>query len=170
MKVLTSQKTVCLLMLFLVFSSQASAGQQRRGITGDWEIKMDFNGQEMTSIVSLSQDKEGKLLGKWIGYWGVNELNNLKYEENKLSFVQVSKFRDNEFTSNFTGSIQRGKLSGTLSNDRGEFDVEGKRLRRIPMVMGSWEMKFKVGERDITTILVVKADEAGKPAAEWQSQ
>jgi len=149
---------------------EATAGQQRRAIAGDWEIKIDFNGQEMTSILSFSQDKEGKLTGKWIAFWGVNELNNLKYEENKLSFVQVSRFRDSEITSNFAGVIQRGKLSGTLSNDRGEFEVEGKRFRRMPMVMGSWEMKFKVGEREITTMLVVKADEAGKPAAEWQSQ
>lgn len=172
MKVLTSLKTVCLvmIMLFLTFSSQASAGQQRNGIAGDWEIKMDFNGQEVTSILSFSQAKEGKPTGKWIAFWGVNELNNLKYEENKLSFVHVSQFGDNEITSNFTGAIQRGKLSGTLSNDRGQFEVEGKKLRRMPMVMGSWEMKFKVGERDITTMLVVKADEAGKPVAQWQSQ
>ena len=172
MKVPTSLKTVCLLMLilFLVFSSQASAGQQKRGIAGDWEIKIDFNGPKVTSILSFSRDKEGKITGKWIAFWGINELNNLRYEENKLSFVQVSRFGDNEITSNFTGAIQRGKLSGTLSNDRGRFEVEGKRLRRMPMVMGSWEMKFKVGERNITTTLVVKADEAGKPAAEWQSQ
>jgi len=157
-------------MLFLMFSSQASAGQQKRGITGDWEIKMDFNGQQVTSILSFSKNKEDKLAGKWIAFWGVNELNNLKYEENKLSFVQVSRFGDNEITSNFSGAIRRGKISGTLSNDRGQFEVEGKRLRRIPMVMGSWEMKFKVGERDITTMLVVKSDENGKPAAQWQSQ
>ncbi len=172
MKVLTSLKTVCLLMLmfFLVFSSQASAGQQKRGIAGDWEIKMDLNGREVTSILSFSQAKESKLSGKWIGFWGVNELNNLKYEENKISFTQVSRFGDNEITSNFAGAIRRGKLSGTLSNDRGQFEVEGKRLRRMPMIMGSWEMRFKAGERDITTMLVVKADEAGKPAAQWQSQ
>jgi len=172
MKVPTSLKTVCFLalMLFSMFSSQASAGQQRRGIAGDWEIKMDFNGRQVTSILSFSQAKEGKIAGKWIAFWGVNELNNLKYQENKLSFVQVSRFRDTEITSNFAGAIQRGKLSGTLSNDRGQFEVEGKRLRRMPMIMGSWEMKFKVGERDITTTLVVKADEVGKPAAEWQSQ
>jgi tRNA A58 N-methylase Trm61 len=149
---------------------QASAGQQRRGIVGDWEIKMDFNDRQMTSILSYSQDKEGKLLGKWIAFWGVNELKNLKYEENKLSFVQVSRFRDREITSNFSGTIRRGKLVGTLSNDRGKFNVEGKRLRRMPMVMGNWEMKFKVGERDITIMLVIKSDKAGKPAAEWQSQ
>jgi hypothetical protein len=172
MKVLSSLKTVCLLaaILFLMFSSQASAGQQKRGIAGDWEIKMDFNGQEVTSILLFSQDKEGKISGKWIAFWGVNKLNNLKYEENKLSFAQVSRFGDNEITSNFSGAIKRGKLTGTLSNDRGDFEVEGKRLRRIPMVMGSWDMKFKVGERDITTMLIVKADESGKPAAQWQSQ
>ncbi|MHC4467527.1 MAG: SAM-dependent methyltransferase [Planctomycetota bacterium] len=170
MKVRTSLKTVCLLILFLTFSVQASAGQQRRGIAGDWEIKMVFNGQKVTSILSFSQEKESKLTGKWIAFWGVNELNNLKYEENKLNFVQVSQFGNNEITSNFAGAIQRGKLSGTLSNDRGEFEVEGKRLRRMPMVMGSWEMKFTVGEHDITTMLIVKADDNGKPAAEWRSQ
>ena len=170
MKILTSRKTVCLFMLFLTFPPHASARQQRRGIVGDWEIKMDFNGQEVTSILSFSHDEEGKLTGKWIAFWGFNELNNLKYEENKLSFMQVSRFGDNEIKSNFSGAIQRGKLSGTLSNDRGKFEVEGKRLRRMPMVMGSWEMKFTVGERDITTMLIVKADENGKPAAEWQSQ
>jgi len=157
-------------MLFCVYSSQASAGQQKRGITGDWEIKMVFNDREVTSILSFSQDKEGKLEGKWIAFWGVNELNNLKYEKNKLSFVHVSRFGDNEITSNFTGTIKRGKLSGTLSNDRGEFEIEGKRLRRMPMIMGSWEMKFNVGDREVTTTLVVKADESGKPAAQWQSQ
>ena len=172
MKALTSLKTVCvlMLMLFLAFSSQVSAGQQRKRIAGDWEIKIDFNGQEVTSLLSFSQDKEGKIAGKWIAFWGINELKEIKYEDNKLSFTQKNRFRDNEFTSSFTGAIRRGKLSGTLSNDRGEFDVEGKRLRRMPMIMGSWEMKFKVGERDITTMLVVKADEAGKPAAQWQSQ
>ena len=172
MKVRTFLKTVCLLipMLLLTYSSQAMAGQQRRGIAGDWEITMNFNERKVTSIVSFSQDKEGKLSGKWISFWGVNELSNLRYEENKLSFTQVSRFRDNEFTSNFIGAVQQGRLSGTLSNDRGELEVKGKRLRRMPMVMGSWEMKFKVGERDITTMLIVKADEAGKPAAEWQSQ
>ena len=171
MKLITSLKTVCLLLLFLAISSQAIAGQQkRRGITGDWEITMDFNGQKVTSILSFSQDKEGKLSGKWIAFWGVVELRDINYEENKLSFKQTSRFRDNEFSSDFSGVIQRGKLSGTLSNDRGEFKVEGKRLRRMPMAMGSWEMKYKIGERDITTMLVVKADDAGKPVAEWQSQ
>lgn len=171
MKLLTSLKTVCLLMLFLAISSQAMAGQQkRRGIIGDWEIKMDFDGREVTSIVSLSRDEEGKLSGKWIGFWGGNDLKDLKYEDNKLSFLQVSRFRDNEFTSNVACTIQRGKLSGTISNDRGEFDINGKRLRRIPMAMGSWGMKYKIGERDITTTLVVKKDEAGKLTADWQSQ
>ena len=68
MKAPTSFKTVCFLalMLFLTFSSQASAGQQRKGIAGDWEIKMDFNGWQVTSILSFSQAKEGKIAGKWI--------------------------------------------------------------------------------------------------------
>jgi hypothetical protein len=165
-------KSVCLLMaaMLLVLCVQAPAAQQRRSIAGDWEIKMDFDGREMTSILSFSQDKEGKLSGKWIGLWGVNELKNLEYEGNELSFVQVGRFRDGDLTSNFNGVIQRGKMKGKMSNDRGQFKVEGKRLRRMPMAMGTWAMKFKAGDRDVTAKLLIKPDENGELAADWQSE
>ncbi|MHC4604540.1 MAG: hypothetical protein ACYS6W_14565, partial [Planctomycetota bacterium] len=73
-------------------------------------------------------------------------------------------------TSKFTGTIKEGKLSGTLSSDRGESKLEGKRSPRIPRAVGSWEMKLKVGEREFTSTLVVKADKEGKLTAQWQSQ
>jgi SAM-dependent methyltransferase len=40
----------------------------------------------------------------------------------------------------------------------------------MPAAMGKWEMNFTIGDQDVTTMLIVKADKAGKPAAEWQSQ
>ncbi|MFH1718736.1 MAG: methyltransferase domain-containing protein [Planctomycetota bacterium] len=158
------------LIVVLVPMAQVSAGPARKGITGDWEVKVDFDGREFTSILSLSNDKDGKLKGEWISFWGISELRSLEYESSQLSFVQVYRFGENETTSNFKGTISGGMLSGTFSSDRGEYKAEGKRLARVPAAAGSWEMKFKVQDREITTTLQVKADAKGKLTANWQSE
>ncbi len=157
MKMLTSHKTVCFLALIVLLAplAQLQAGQTKRGITGDWQVKVDYNGQPIASILSISQDKEGKLAGKWIGFWGVSELTDIKREGKELNFAWSARFGDSETRMNFVGLMERRKLSGVLSSDRGEFDVEGKRLKRVPMVMGNWETKLKMGEREFTAMLVV---------------
>ena len=157
------------LIVFVALSGPASAGTARKGISGDWQITMDFDGRQIESILSFSTDKEGKLTGQSIGF-SVSELKDVKYEGSKLSFVQVNRFGDREFSRNFTGTIERGKLSGIMSSDRGESKIEGKRLRRMPMAAGTWQVTFKVGERDVSTTLVIKADNNNKLSADWQSQ
>ena len=171
MKQLASHKTVRFLALIVIvaFSAPASAGTARKGIQGNWQVTTDFDGRQTESILSFSMDKEGKISGQSIGF-SVSELKDVKYEGSKLSFVQVSRFGDREFSRNFTGTIERGKLSGIMSSDRGESKVEGKRLRRMPMAAGTWQVKFKVGERDVSTTLVIKADDNNKLSADWQSQ
>ena len=175
MKHQTFLKTVlCCSVIILIMPSARLWAQpsppRRGGLYGDWQIKVEFGERQMESILSFSRDDEGNLTAHWISPWGVIELKDVKYEENKLSFIQVVRFGDNEFTSNFTGTVEDGKLTGILSSDRGESNVEGKRSPRMPRAVGNWEMKFKVGERDITTTLVVRTDKKGKLAAQWQSQ
>ena len=116
------------------------------------------------------RDREGNLCAQWISFWGLTELKDVRFEDNKLSFIQIVQFGDNEFSSNFVGTVKDGTLSGILSNDRGDSKVEGTRARRIPLAVGNWEMKFQVGERKITTVLVVRETQEGKLVAEWQSE
>ena len=176
MKQLLSHKVIWVisilvsLMLFAQVSAQSS-GSRRGGLYGDWQVKVDYNGREMESILSFSRDKEGKHIGHWISFWGLRELNDIEYEDNKLSFVQVYENREGQSrTSKFKGTIQDGNLSGILSSDRGESKLEGKRSKRTPRVVGSWEMKLKMGEREFESTLIVKADKEDKLTGEWQSQ
>jgi len=150
----------------------ARAARARRwGLYGDWQVKVDYEGGQWESILSFSRDKDGKQIGQWISGWGIGELKDVKYEDGKLSFEQVRKNREGQSTtSKFTGTIKDRKLSGTISSDRGEFKLEGKRSARIPSAAGSWKMKLKVGEREYTPTLVVNADKEGKLTAKWQSQ
>jgi len=172
MKQSANWRTVLFLGLIILPMSlaQVSAGQAKRGIAGDWQVKVDFNGQQMSSILSLSEDDDGKLKGELISLWGLSELRDIKHEGNKLSFVQVYQFRDQENTTNFKGSIRRGQISGTFSSDRGDFEAEGVRLRRVPVIAGEWETTLKMDDREFTASLIVKADEQRKLIAEWESQ
>lgn len=162
----------CSLIALIMLSAQLQAQPStfRRGIYGDWQVKVEFGERQMESILSFSRNAEGNMTGQWISFWGMNELKDVKFEDNKLSFVQVVRFGDNEFTSNFAGTVEDGKMTGTLSSDRGESKLEGKRSPRMSRAAGNWEMKFKVGERDITTNLIIKPDKEGELMAEWQSQ
>jgi len=171
MKKLAFHKAVGFLALIVLVSLcvPVTAGTAKRGIQGDWQITMDFDGRQVSSILSFSTDSEGKLTGESISF-GVSELEDVKYEGSQLSFVQVNRFGDNEFRSTFNGTVEKGRLSGTFSSDRGETTVEGKRLRRMPMAAGTWQVKFNIGDRQISSTLVIKADENNNLSAEWQSE
>jgi len=174
MKKATLTRAVLLVSLVLVASAAAqqtarSSRFGRGGPYGDWQVKVQFGEREMDAILSFSRNSEGNLTAQWISFWGATELKDVAFEEGKLSFVLVVRFGDNDFTSNFTGAIEDGQLTGVLSSDRGESKVKGVRSPRIARAVGNWQMKFKVGEREITTTLVVRNDKEGNLTGEWES-
>jgi len=180
MKKQTSLKAVLYysLLIAVVLSAQVWGQESTRpgrsgrsGLYGDWQVKVDFNGRQSESILSFSRDSEGNQTGQWISFQGVSELKEVKFEEENLSFVRESQNREGETTtSKFTGTIKEGKISGTLSSDRGESKLEGTRSPRVPRAAGNWEMKQKMGEREITGTLVIKADKEGNLTGEWKSE
>ena len=168
----------CALAALVISSAQVWAQESARpsrsrrgGFYGDWQVKISFGERQMDSILTFSRDAEGNRTGQWISFWGLSELKDVKFEEGKLSFTQERQNREGQsVTTKFTGTIKEGKLSGTLSSDRGESKLEGKRSPRIPRAVGSWDMKFKRGDREYTSTLVVKADKEGKLTAEMKSE
>jgi hypothetical protein len=164
----------CTLMVMVMLSVQAkgqSSSSSRWRLYGDWLVKVDYNGRQFESILSFSRDREGNLTGNWISFMGLSELKDIKYEEGKISFSRESRNRDGESTtSNFKGTIEDGKISGTWSSSRGDYNLEGKRAPRIPRAVGNWEMKYQIGDREITSKLVVKVDKEGKLTGHWQSR
>ncbi|KPK36139.1 MAG: hypothetical protein AMJ65_16605 [Phycisphaerae bacterium SG8_4] len=161
----------CSLVILNILSAQARAQSRRGGLYGDWQIKYQAGERQMDAIISFSRDSEGNRTGQWISSMRLSELNDLKYEDGQLSFSRVSRGRDGQSTtSKFTGTIQDGKLTGTIYSDRGEYEVEGKPSPRIPRAVGSWEMKLKMGEREFTSMLIVNVDEEGRLTGQWKSQ
>jgi hypothetical protein len=160
------------LMLLILLSAQVMGqppASRRGGLYGDWRIKMQFGEREFESVLAFSRNQEGQYTGQWISFWGVNELQDVKFEDNKLSFTQVMRFGDQENTSKFTGTIEQGELAGLLVSDRGEMEVKGGRIPRTPRGVGSWNMTVKAGEREFTGILTITADEKGNLSGMWKS-
>jgi hypothetical protein len=176
MKRQTIHKAVlcCMLIAMVILSAQVraqSSSSRGRGIYGDWLVKVDYDGRQFESILSFSRDGEGNITGNWISFMGLSELKDIKYEDGNISFSRESRNRDGESTmSNFKGTIEDGKISGTWSSDRGENKLEGMRAPRMPRAVGSWAMTLKMGDREFTSTLVVKADKEGNLTGQWQSQ
>lgn len=166
-----SKVVLCCCLLTLVLPAVPGWAQPPggRGIYGDWQVKVPFGERQMDVILSFTRDADGNWAGQWIG-WAMNKLKDVKFEEGKLSFVHTARFGDNEFTSTFKGEIEEGKLTGVLSGDRGDSNVTGVRAPRTPRAVGNWEMKFTIGDRDVTTNLIITAKEDRQLAAEWKSQ
>jgi len=115
-----SQATLyaCLLMALLTAPvwAQPPGG---RGIFGDWQVKIPFGEREMNVILSFTRTgPDGEWVGQWISPFGMNDLKDIKFEDNTLRFVHVARFGDNEFTSTFSGTVEENKLTGVLSNTR----------------------------------------------------
>ncbi|MBN2314310.1 MAG: hypothetical protein JXM79_10295 [Sedimentisphaerales bacterium] len=164
---------VGMLVVSFILPVHVSAQPQRSrrgGLYGDWQIKMKFGEREMESILSFSRNQEGQYTGQWISFWGMTDLKDVTFEDNKLSFTHTVQFGDQEITSKFTGTIEQGELSGLLVNDRGESQITGKRAPRPPRGVGSWEMKIKSGEREFTGTLTITADKEGNLKGMWKSE
>ena len=164
----------CSLVVLAMLSAQVQ-GQppqgRRGGAFGDCLVKVDYDGRQFESILSFSRDQEGNRTAQWISFMGLTDLKDVSYEDGKLSFTMERRNREGQTsTTKFTGTIQDGKLTGTMSSDRGEQSVEGTPMPRIPRAVGSWEMKYKIGDREITSTLVIKADKEGNLTGEWKSQ
>ena len=160
------------LVSVLLSSSQLSAQQRGRGIGGDWLLKAEFDGRPFEFILSFSRDQEGNRTGYRIsGFGGLSELKNLQIDAGKLSFAYDRRNRDGDTsTTTFTGTIEGGQLSGTLSSDRGDYEIKGARMPRVPRAVGNWEMTYTVGDREITSTLIIKADAEGELTADWPSE
>lgn len=154
-----------------VSAQPTGAGGRGRGIYGDWMVTNEFNGVQMQSILSFSRDQDGNMTGQWISFWGLNELEDVSYEDGQLAFKRTMQgFGGGEpMTQAFKGAIADGKLTGTVSGGRGDYALEGRRAPRLPRAAGIWQLTLKINEREIPVTLTISANEQGEPTAKWTS-
>jgi len=152
------------LAMLLIFAGALPVVAQ--DIVGDWEMVMEFGGRQSFATLAISKNADGTLAGKW----GSSELSNVKCEGDKLTFTRTMRFGDNEFTMTYAGTLKDGKITGTMSSDRGDFPVTGSRRKPIPPAVGVWDLAYTIGDRDVTAKLTVSQKTDGTWDAKWVSQ
>lgn len=162
---------VALLTIALLTVPAWSQPPGGRSIFGDWQVKVPFGERDMDVILSFTRSgPDGDWTGQWISAWGMNQLQDVTFEDGALTFTHVARFGDNEYVSDFKGTVEDGTLTGTLSGERGDVEVKGLRRRRLSPAVGRWQLNYKVGDRDITSTLVVTPTKEGELQAKWESQ
>lgn len=160
----TIGKTFILLCLMLL--AQTSLVWAAEDITGQWEMKMDFGGRDSFATVSISKKADGGLAGKW----GSTDLSDVKFQDGKLTFVRIIQFGDQEFTMDYAGTLKDGKITGVMSSDQGEFDVNGARFKSMSPALGHWDINFNVGDREINARLSVSEKPDGTLQGKWSEE
>lgn len=152
---------VCLMLLV-----QTSLVWAAEDITGQWEMTMNFGGRDSYAMLTISKNADGSLSGKW----GSDELSDVKFQDGKLTFVRTIQFGDQEFSMDYAGTLKDGKITGVMSSDRGEFDVNGVRFKPKSPALGTWNVSFNIGDRDITGQLAVSEKADGTLDGKWISE
>jgi hypothetical protein len=135
------------------------------GIAGEWELKVDRNGVETFSSLTIQKKTDGTLEGKW----GSTPITDLKFQDGKLTFGRTLKFGDREFKMTYEGTLKDGKLSGNITGERGTFSASGTRRKPRNPALGRWEINFRIAERDINAVLAISAAADGALSGQWTS-
>lgn len=152
---------ICILLLL-----QTSFALAAEDIMGEWEMKMDFGGRDSFATMTISKKADGTLAGKW----GSGELSDVKFEDGKLTFVRTIRFGDQEFTMEYEGTLKDGKITGTMSSDRGEFAANGARRKPKLPILGHWDINFNVGDREINARLSISEKPDGTLEGKWAEE
>jgi hypothetical protein len=130
-----------------------SARAGGKELYGDWELKQE-RGERGGSLLAFSGDDKGKLVGYWIDFRGLNELEDVRFKDNKVSFSQTVSFGGDEYKAHFAGTIEGEKLSGTFTHGGVQDKIEASRSKETaaagkridsPLV-GTWLLEL-TGER-----------------------
>lgn len=121
----------------------AQAPRMPRAV-GQWAMTTTMGEREFTSTLVITADSERNLAGKWQSQRGESALTDLTLEGPNLSFKRTMKFQDQEFTSTFTGTLERNTLTGTMKSDRGEAAVKGERIGAD--LIGVWNLEVATAD------------------------
>ncbi|MBI1784658.1 hypothetical protein HYR69_05890, partial [Candidatus Sumerlaeota bacterium] len=124
-------RAVLLLAAALLLGAGSAWAGGASAILGDWAMKMDYQGNLIDAKLNFTE-KDGKLAGKWSSQRGDNELTNIKFEGNKVTFTRTIKLQDQTFDLEYEGVIEGDKITGKYTTPMGDMTANGVRQSGAP--------------------------------------
>ena len=158
--------TVLSLAAIVVLAPGAFAASD---FVGEWTIENERQGQVFTSKLVITETG-GVLSATMEGRRGVNDLDDVKVADGKITFTRNINRQGQEFSIQYTASIQDGKMVGTVTTPRGERPFEALRAAAANVsFVGKWDVEFEVQGNSITAVLAITESDEGLKGT-WTSQ
>ncbi|HIG30374.1 MAG TPA: hypothetical protein EYQ50_22275 [Verrucomicrobiales bacterium] len=93
-------------------------------LIGNWNMVVDFQGQEIDYTLRISKSKQG-LAGKIISpRSGERDLKSVEFKDGKLTMKETREYEGAEVSSIFTAALKQRKLSGSASLNSSQGTIE----------------------------------------------
>ena len=149
------------------------------GPAGVWKVSMDYQGNPIESVLTIAEGDGGALTGTWEGRSGKQDLQDLKFDAGKLTFMRKVDRQGQQFELTFSGTIEGDKINGAFDSPMGALTVTGAREGAAPVpaaadaeakpaIAGTWDVISKSQLGELKRTLKVKGDLTGTYATEDQ--
>lgn len=127
---------------------------------GQWKMKISLGERDIDAVMTISKNAEGTLQGQWTKEPGEHKISDVNFSDGKLTFNRKVKLEDFEFETPFVGTVEGDKLSGTMKNEMGQWQITGSRIG-IELI-GKWELTTTSDRGTRTRILTIYPDLSGR--------
>ena len=100
---------ILVLLLTMIFSPAAALAAD---VNGTWDLSVTTSQGTFTPAVSIRQDGE-KLSGTYRGRMGESALTGT-LKGNEIQFSVILKFKDQDFTVTYSGTVDGNTMSGKV--------------------------------------------------------
>ncbi|MCH9021306.1 MAG: hypothetical protein IID32_00895 [Planctomycetes bacterium] len=135
---------------------------------GTWDVEMKFRERTFNSKLTITENPEGKLSGKWMSRRGESAISDINFKGNKLTFTRTSTYQDRTRESTFAGTIHGQKLTGQFTSERGSRDANGK--REHAGLVGHWLLKTTNDQGRARTRLLSVHEDLSATYHSWSRQ
>lgn len=126
--------------------------------SGSWKWEYNLNDNPAEFSLKLSWDGK-QLTGKYTAFDNTTDIEDAKFEDNKISFSSKREFHGNEFTVHFDGKVEANDIVGNVGVDFGEgprdFEWHAKRVADNSGVLGTWKLKLETPQGTIEPQLTI---------------
>jgi len=162
--------TVFVLWAASVLLAEGEKKAEDKGICGNWKIVTERGGRQMSNRLEITKKADGSLKIRWNEGIQEDDIYDVKFKDNKLTFTRTVFMGDFEMDTDFEGTLKDDKLTGTLLSDRGETSFTGTREIPKPECVGVWLIQTGPADRQRTSELVITQNDKGELEGKWVTQ
>ena len=130
--------TIFALSAASVLLAESEKKAEEAGICGNWKIVTEQGGRQMSNKLEVTKKADGSLKIVWNEGIQDDEIQDVNFTDNKLTFTRTVFMGDFEFDIDIEATLKDDKLTGELITDRGETPFTGTRIIAKPECVGVW--------------------------------